>query len=440
MSALPPYDPTEPGPQPDAYAPSEPSAPPWLASLRTLPTALRSLMEALSLLPELGFSFVAAQHAAGIKPRLEARIAGLDESVYGPAEGAPLPSTAELHLLRSQLDELSARDLLQSSGETWRMRGPIRQALGVFDKQPYAVRLAEGFAGWLEAHPPPQAMLEEEASWRRALELALEVNALALYSWMLTLTCGPGGWFHRRRELAVAQKLIEQGLKAHGYPESIQPDPLLANILFLRGGLLRLENRLDEAAQALEDSSQVADTCKLTREFGMARGELAAIRMQQLRFDEAIPLFHEKMAAMQTAHDPAEFAETCGDLAEALVIKGEHLEALDLLEQRLGLQQAMQNPRGVALTRATLGDILADLNRFQDAVANYQLALPELEKLDPRNAAVARANMGIYQTRLGDRQGALTSFKAARAVFVQYRLTNEIQMIDGYLQDLWSEN
>lgn len=431
-------------PKPESPAPaaqtasSAPVESPDLAQrLAGLAPEALTLLRSLSLLPELGFSFEGAQHAANVRPRKAATLSGLRESVYGAEEGAPSLSQHELQTLRSQLDAFHKIGLLQSQGDGWRMPSSVRQALGTFDRIEHSRALIEGYASWLEAHlGDPSAMLEEEAGWRKAMSLALEAQQRELFCWMATLTCGPGGWFHRRRELGTAQTLLDSGLTLHGYPDSYSPDPLLANLLFLRAGLCRLENKLEEAIGHLEASGRIADACKLPREVGMARGELGAIYMRQLRFDEAIPLFHEKMAAMQTAHDPAEFAATCGDLAEVLVIKGEHLEALDLLEQRLGLLQAMQDSRGAAMTRLTLGDVLADLQRFGDAVENYRLALPELEKSDPRNTAVALANLGIYQSQLGDRPGAIESFQKARRIFSQYRLASEVQMVDGYLHEL----
>lgn len=415
----------------DTRSPTDVSAP--VTPLFQLDATLRMLAEALSLLPIQGFSFVGAQHAAGVKPRQAATLATLGESVVGPDSNPPQVSQKELTTLQSQLDALVAAGVLESRGTQWRMREGARQQLGDFARTPHAQNIARGFVDWLQPrlHDGP-ALLEEEASWRQAMALALECGDWESFAFMAGWMGGPGGFYQQRRDLKTGAALIAQALETMGDRQ----DALAAWMLFLQAGLLRSQGKLDDAYNLLERSSSIAEATQALREVGMARGEMAAIRMQQLRFDEAIPLLHEKMAALQTAHDPAEFANTCGELAEVLVVQGQYDDALDLLEQRLGLQQAMKDTRGAAMTRVTLGDVLADMQRFQEAVANYELALPVLETLDPPNAAVGRANLAIYQMRIGDKAGALENFQRARTVFLQYRLRDEVAMVEGYLQDL----
>lgn len=407
------------------------------AILEMLSPSLRTHAQALSFLSPLGFSRLAAQHACGIRARRPAQLKGLAEAVVGAETAVPTVAQAELDNLYESLRQLSDLGVLERHEERFRMPARFRTLLSAEATGEQIQRdIISGYVDWMEKnHPDPSRMLEEESSWRLALDYSLALPELEAAAYLVGWTCAPGGYFHRRREHSTRLKLFQRIMPSlEG-----RRDTQTAWLSFLYASILRQLNQLDEAEAALRRSIQLADELEAIHEGGMARGELAAVCMQRHRFEEAMELYQEKMAAMQRIHDPAEFAETIGELAEALVVQQRHADALDLLEQRLGLLQTMGNLRGACLTRLALGDVLAELGRFEEAVANYRLAMPHLQEQDPRNAAVALANLGLYLSRSGKRTEALQTLEAARQGFEKLKLPQQAHEVRQLMAELRSE-
>lgn len=400
----------------------------------SLPPHLKRYAQALSFLPPLGFSTTAALHACGIRPRQAAQLAGLAESVVGSETGAPQVSQAALHALDAALEQLISLGILEKQDERYRMPARFRTLLCT-DAPASTIQgdIILGYVDWMEKNRADASlMLAEESGWRLALDYSLSLPNLEAAAYLIGWTCAPGGYFHRRREHHVRLKLFQRIIPLLQQRRDTQA----AWLFFLYASVLRQLNELEQAESALRHSITLADELDAIHEGGMARGELAAICMQRHRFEEAMTLYEEKMAAMQRVHDPAEFAETIGELAEALVVQQRHAEALDLMEQRLGLLQSLGDSRGACLSRLALGDVLAELLRFEEAVANYRLAMPILEALDPRNAAVAYANLGLYLSRQGKKEEALQTLELATTHFERLKLHPQAQEVRQLMAEL----
>jgi len=390
------------------------------ARLAGLKADVQALLAALSVLPEVPFSFQAVMAVAGVRPESPAVLTGLPEAVMGPDSQPPPLSMASQRRLERRIDALTAAGLLQPTGDGWVLPLEVRALTATLPGREEArTQLVEGYVVWMEQHQHDwSTMLAEQPVWSRAINIALELPLVEAFLYFAGWTAGSGGFYHRQGDHETRSRLLAQ---AASLLEGREPS-LAGWIRYHYGSLLREQGNLAEGARELEQSVALADAEGLESEAAMARGELASTRMLQGELDEAIDLFHQKLEVLQRLNVPREFARTCGELAEVLVLKRAYEDAVALLEQKLQLVKAMGDTRAEALTLTTLGDVQAERGDLKGAISRYQQALPVLEASDRRNAAVARANLGIYQRDVGDLSGALESFRYALEVFQAYRL------------------
>lgn len=407
-----------------------------VSGLATLDPGALTVLHACAVLAEQPITEVGLRAALGIHEKTPAKLEGIEGHLAGPATGTPevdAEARQTLLLHRSHLLELG---WLEAQGNGHRIPPtllPLLPPPAPELRTQLELTFVVGMLEWVgrNAHQLT-LLLEETSSWNLALKLAKSGGQGEEYGLLIGHLARPGGFFHRRRDMASRARLLADAVTTLAG----RGDGLEAWILYLHAGLLRELGQLDQACSALERSEALSRAQKDTRAQGMALGELAAIRMLQTRFPEAIELFHGKLDAMQKVSDPREFQVTLGELTEALTVAGKLEEALTLAEQRVGLLQTMQDERTAALAGLGMGDILAEMNRFDDAILVYREAISALEGVDPRNRAVALGNLAIFQAKRNLLPDARATLKEAVEQFTQLGLKQQAAQAQAFLEEL----
>jgi tetratricopeptide (TPR) repeat protein len=135
------------------------------------------------------------------------------------------------------------------------------------------------------------------------------------------------------------------------------------------------------------------------------------------RHAEALPAFDAAASAAQAGGDPGRAAQVQLGRIDSLDMLGRTDEALAhaaLLEETL-----RRHGLGVeaAKARVNAGNILFRRDRYADALASYEQALPTLEGGDPLAVASVQANCANILTFLGRADEALALYAQARAAF-----------------------
>ncbi len=222
------------------------------------------------------------------------------------------------------------------------------------------------------AHHRAGRMVEAEATYRRALDLAPgEPDALNLLS-AVALHAG-------RNDEAV--DLLRKATA------SKPADPMLQNNL---GLAFKAQGRFDEAAGALRRALE------LDSSYASAYDNLGNVLKAQDDLDGAVAAFE---SAIKYKPD---IATTHSNLAIALKRQGDLSGALAACERAIKLN------RKVPAVHNTMGNVLQEQGKMAEAVAAYRRVI----KLDPGHAK-AHANLGNLLRQTGRHEAAIEQFRSA---------------------------
>ncbi|MGH7295873.1 MAG: tetratricopeptide repeat protein [Polyangiaceae bacterium] len=200
--------------------------------------------------------------------------------------------------------------------------------------------------------------------------------------------------------------------------------PLEAEALFVLGDAESDAGDYASAARSLQDAALAAEVGRDVRLEALAYLRLAmVVGPIQREFDRgALLCSHVHACLEQLGRDvpieagvmdvEAQLAYLAGHLDEAVAT---HTRAIQLLEPVAGADD-----RQVAAMRSFEGFVLADLNRFPEALHLEGQALDSRrEALGASHPEVARSltNLALVHMQLGDAEQALAEFRAARAIW-----------------------
>lgn len=139
-----------------------------------------------------------------------------------------------------------------------------------------------------------------------------------------------------------------------------------------QGDCLTALGRLEEAAHIYEQAIALSERLRDERTVGLGKGQLATVRLLQLRFHEALAAYTEARKRFATLGEPASVAIVWHQIGISHERSGNGAAAEDAYRQSLAINVQLGSVGGQASTLNQLGLLYADvLVRREDGVAHY---------------------------------------------------------------------
>ncbi|MFC0429783.1 tetratricopeptide repeat protein [Kutzneria buriramensis] len=153
------------------------------------------------------------------------------------------------------------------------------------------------------------------------------------------------------------------------------------------------------------------------------RIQLASALANLERHDEAIEENRRAVRLAELEHDEATKAAALSELADSAQGQGDLAGALSHLHQAKQIRERIGTPRAVAVGQRRIGEVLLDLGRTEEAVAEFRHAADALATLD--RAQCARALTGL--ARAYARNGRLAD--ARRELDEVLEITSQLGLV-----------
>jgi tetratricopeptide (TPR) repeat protein len=142
-----------------------------------------------------------------------------------------------------------------------------------------------------------------------------------------------------------------------------------------RGACLLYLGRLDEAALAYEEVIRIGEQLRNEREYAVAKGNLATVRLQQGRYSEALTALEETCKLFTILGEPGSVAVYLHLSGIVYEKTGKTEAAEDAYRKSLELEVRLGNVAGQAKTLGQLGNLYKNaLDRLEDAACFYRQA------------------------------------------------------------------
>ena len=204
------------------------------------------------------------------------------------------------------------------------------------------------------------------------------------------------------------QEMLERETGLHG-PDAVQR--LYDEVLQLAYKDLDGAERLSQAAQWLAD--------RLGDRVSRAAGLRCAGHMHfaRARYQQAFDAYAEALGLLE-AEGPAcelEAGRTLATGLQVLIYLGRYDQAFEWAGRAREIYVRHQDELRLARLTSNMGNILYRQDRHQEAIALYQEAYAQLQRLgEPRDVAAVLSNMAVCHTSLGDFRAALEAYQQAR--------------------------
>jgi tetratricopeptide (TPR) repeat protein len=169
-----------------------------------------------------------------------------------------------------------------------------------------------------------------------------------------------------------------------------------------RGACLLSLGRLDEAALAYEEVIRSGEQLRNEREYAVAKGNLASVRLQQGRYSEALTNLEETRKLFTTLGEPGSVAVYCHLSGIVYEKTGKTEAAEDAYRKSLEHEVRLVNVAGQAKTLGQLGNLYKNaLDRLEDAAGFYRQAAKKfVEGRDVASEGSALNNLADTLRRL----------------------------------------
>jgi tetratricopeptide (TPR) repeat protein len=150
------------------------------------------------------------------------------------------------------------------------------------------------------------------------------------------------------------------------------------------------------------------------------RIQLASALVSLRRRAEAGQELHSALELAEQEHDELTVAAVLSELAAVARGDGDLTEALDYLHRARAIREIVGTPRAVVLCQRLIGEILAELGRFEEAAAELSSAAAAMERLhDVGQHAKALTSLGTTYVRWGRDEDAWETLRTAAALAEQ---------------------
>jgi tetratricopeptide (TPR) repeat protein len=160
------------------------------------------------------------------------------------------------------------------------------------------------------------------------------------------------------------------------------------------GDCLRTLGRLDEAAEAYQESIRRKEKLEDQRGVAVSKGNLGTVRLFQQRYAEALEIFAEARDIFASLGEPKTVAGSWHQIGMVHRETGQYEQAERAYRQSLAINVQQKNLSGEALSMIELGNLYDAMGRLEEAAKCYRQAADIYIKLqDQRHEGTARSNL-----------------------------------------------
>ena len=169
-----------------------------------------------------------------------------------------------------------------------------------------------------------------------------------------------------------------------------------------RAGCLMALGRLDDAAEAYEDTIRRDEKRNAIRDVAVGKGNLGTVRIYQQRYDEALKAHVEARNIFESLGEPGHVAVAWHMIGVVHREAGQHDQAEQAYRQSLAIKVQQKNRSGEASSLGELGSLYYDMGRLEEAVTFYRQAADVYAELrDLAKEGIVRNNMADTLIKLG---------------------------------------
>ncbi|HMI53811.1 MAG TPA: CHAT domain-containing protein [Candidatus Saccharimonadales bacterium] len=171
----------------------------------------------------------------------------------------------------------------------------------------------------------------------------------------------------------------------------------------------------------------------LDDDFCRARAARCVANMKVLRDknSEGLSDLSRALALFRNLGAEIEQAATLSCSLQPLIYMGNYAEALERAEEAREIAAKHGDELLLARLEINFGNILHRQDRFREAVKHYQNGLEQLERLEqPRDCAIALANLAVCQISLHDFRRAEEVYKRAREISEREKMLSIVAQAD----------
>jgi tetratricopeptide (TPR) repeat protein len=283
----------------------------------------------------------------------------------------------------------------QALAEATRVR---EQAASGLSQWSHARHLAESASidRLLEGGALPSAYSAVQQLLQRSLDAGEEAYPEAAYDIAMThlrlgrvLKTG-GAAEEGLTQLAEAQRRFQALEDA----DDTSAEQMAATAISESGGCLRALGRLDEAAEAYQESISRGEKLEDQRGVAVRKGNLGTVRMLQQQYAEALKIHAEARDIFASLGEPDSVSIAWHQIGVVHRNAGQYEQAERAYRQSLAINVQQKNIAGEALSMIELGNLYDAMGRLEEAVKCYRQAADIHVKLqDKRYEGVDRNNL-----------------------------------------------
>jgi tetratricopeptide (TPR) repeat protein len=140
------------------------------------------------------------------------------------------------------------------------------------------------------------------------------------------------------------------------------------------GDCLRALGRLDEAAEAYQESIRLSEKLEDQRGVAVSKGQLGSVRLLQERYAEALEIYTEARDIFASLGEPGSVAIFWHQIGMAHRYAGQYEQAERAYRQSLAIKVQQKDLSGEASSLGELGNLYSDMGRLEEAVKCHRQA------------------------------------------------------------------
>ncbi|MEO0533782.1 MAG: tetratricopeptide repeat protein [Cyanobacteria bacterium P01_A01_bin.123] len=188
---------------------------------------------------------------------------------------------------------------------------------------------------------------------------------------------------------------------------------------------------LGQYQRAIEFHQQ---SLEITRNIGDRNGEAKSLNNLGNayyllgQYQQAIEFYQQSLEIQRDIGDLSGKASSLNNLGNAYDSLGQYQQAIEFYQQSLEIQRDIGDRKGEAASLGNLGNAYYSLGQYQQTIDFQQRSLEIKRDIGDRHGeANAYFNSGLALSRLEKHTEAQASFEAAREIFLELGLQNEVE-------------
>ena len=204
----------------------------------------------------------------------------------------------------------------------------------------------------------------------------------------------------------------EVGYIVENIDESHLEEVLWAELLLLKGYLLKLKGKWEEAIEEYEAALIIFKEAGLQNKMADAHAKIGRVYFETGKYDEAMALFETGLSLLNDEDDSVG-ARIYDEICQVHLRKGEIDEAEISINRALGIAEKISDVEMMARVNNTLGNIYLKKRMWEEAEICFRKCLDGLEGKDESMTVIAINNLAITKYRTGKIEKAIEHWEEA---------------------------